>query len=88
MTDDSDDMAPIMLWTGGGRSLRLYRPLTPEQCLVRDVRRGGFPLLRKETCRADQRCWTGVHTYLKTLVGQQVADLIQPRPVARRAATA
>lgn len=50
------DTAPILLWRGMGlshreaRLLRLVRPLTPEERLARDIRRGGFPLLREEPC--------------------------------------
>lgn len=58
MTTNPHDMPPGFLWTGGigfgsayrARRLRLYRLLTPEERLVRDARRGGFPLLRKEAC--------------------------------------
>lgn len=38
------------LGISGARRLGLYRPLTPEERLTRDLRRGGFPLLRKEAC--------------------------------------
>ena len=55
MTTNRNEMPPGFLWTGGigfgsAHRLRLFRPLTPEQRLVRDIRRGGFPLLRKEGC--------------------------------------
>lgn len=52
----TDDMAPILLAGGmglghrGARLLRLLRPPTPEERLRRDIRRGGFPLLREEAC--------------------------------------
>lgn len=78
-----------LLWTGGGRSriFRLPRILTPEERVLEDIDRGGFPLFRKESC--DPRyapAAVSVHAYLEKLIGRSLADsMLKPRPAGQSA---
>jgi hypothetical protein len=49
----TNDMAPIQLVTGRpgyGRNTHLLGKAIRRQRLVNDLRRGGFPLSRRDTC--------------------------------------
>jgi hypothetical protein len=53
LSDDFGGDTPITLvWGSGGRSgASIFRlPPTPEERLVQTISRGGYPLMRRETC--------------------------------------
>lgn len=78
-----------LLWGRNSGTATLPRILTPEEQIVRTIRRGGYPLLRQDSCQRPLRmAGTSVHAYLEALLGQSLLSAVMPRPAARQVTTA